>query len=77
MSKKYYNPQFMREYRANHTIISNDGLHVERNYMDNGVKKTYEPKIYLDSDSQRNFIETKKVRSGIYRRNGDYMLLPA
>lgn len=60
MSKKYYNPQFMREYRANHTIISNDGLHVERNYMDNGVKKTYEPKIYLDSDSQRNFIELKK-----------------
>lgn len=61
MSKKYYNPQFMREYRANHTIISNDGLHVERNYMDNGVKKTYEPKIYLDSDSQRNFIELKST----------------
>lgn len=56
MSKKYYNPQFLREYRANHTIVSNDGLHVERNYMDNGVKKTYEPKIYLDRDSQRNFI---------------------
>lgn len=59
MSKKYYNPNFLREYYANHTFISNDGLHVERYYMDNGVNKTYEPKIYLDSDSQRNFIELK------------------
>lgn len=59
MSKKYYKREFMREYRANHTFISNDGLHVERDYMDNGVKKTYEPKLYLDCASQRKFIELK------------------
>ena len=59
MSNKYYKREFMREFRANHTFVSNDGLHVERDYMDNGVKKTYEPKIYLDGNSQRNFIELK------------------
>lgn len=59
MSKKYYRREFMREFRANHTFISNDGLHVERDYMDNGVKKTYEPKIYLDCASQRKCIELK------------------
>lgn len=59
MSKKFYKREFMREYRSNHTFISNDGLHVERDYMDNGIKKTYEPKLYLDYTSQRNYIDLK------------------
>lgn len=60
MSKKHYRREDLRKYWANHTFISNDGLHVERDYMDKGVTKTYEPTIYLDRTSQRNCIELKK-----------------
>ena len=60
MSNKYYRTEFLREYRANQTRVSNDGLHVERDYKDNGSLKTYQPKIYLNPLNQRRYIELKK-----------------
>lgn len=61
MTKKYYRREYMREYTANSTFISNDGCHVERDYYDQGIKKTYEPKMYLDNASQRFYIDLRNI----------------
>ena len=53
--KKYYKREFLRQHYATKTFISNDGLHVERDYFDKNANelKTYEPKIYENKYGQR------------------------
>lgn len=56
--KKYYKRDYLRQHYATKTFISNDGLHVERDYFDKDSNqiKTYNPTIYEDFVSRR-FIE--------------------
>lgn len=56
----YYRREDLRKYWTNYTFISSDGLHVERDYKDNGTLKTYEPTIYQDSNTKRRYITIKK-----------------
>lgn len=60
--KKYYNRKYMKQYYAAQTWISNDGLHVERDYKDaqTGEMKTYEPKIKKAPNGQ-HFIVLSKI----------------
>lgn len=59
--KKYYNRAFLREHYETKTFISNDGLHVERDYFDKDSNqlKTYQPPICEDKYGRR-FIYLKK-----------------
>ncbi len=58
--KKYYKRDYLRQHYATKTFISNDGLHVERDYFDSETKqmKTYNPPIFEDFCNRR-FIELK------------------
>lgn len=59
--KKYYKRDFLREHYETKTFISNDGLHVERDYFDKDSNqlKTYQPPICEDKYGRR-FIYLKK-----------------
>lgn len=59
--KKYYKREFLREHYETKTFISNDGLHVERDYFDKDSNqiKTYQPTICEDKYGRR-FIYLKK-----------------
>ncbi|MCM1139851.1 MAG: hypothetical protein NC453_14885 [Muribaculum sp.] len=58
---KIYKRAFLKKHFATSTFISNDGLHVERDYMDSKTKslKTYSPKISADINGIR-FIHLNK-----------------
>lgn len=53
--KKYYKREFLREHYETKTFISNDGLHVERDYYDkeSNQLKTYQPTICEDKYGRR------------------------
>ena len=53
--KKYYKRAYLKQHYATKTWISNDGLHVERDYFDTKEKKlkTYYPQIYEDKYGRR------------------------
>lgn len=58
--KKYYKRDYLREHYETKTFISNDGLHVERDYFDTKAQtiKTYNPTIHNDRYGRR-FISLK------------------
>ncbi len=53
--KKYYNRNYMKQHYATKTFISNDGLHVERDFFnkEKNQLETYNPSIHEDKYGRR------------------------
>lgn len=62
---KNYVRKYLKQYYANGCFVSIDGKHIERDYKDNGLIKTYNPAIYYNKTTCEEYVEICHKRTNV------------